>query len=249
MGSFEVLYELEGLVDYVLASSFSVPGDGYNYDFMKQITSTDNALSVGQKIVDSFRSYYDGSSWENEGLSLAVYDVNEVWTVANYLSSLGLRLVDIMNDSIRTTILGFCPYMTQYYRDESGNPLLVDLNDCAILMNNITDSDVQTYAQYVQNALNELVVYEYVEKTGHIIDNPVSIFMPNNAVILYYLANDYNTLLFPGENCWSDFLETWLQTGDILEYVPMEAVSVREFSKEEIKGAFVEKIFSNDFNK
>lgn len=249
MGSFEVLYELEGLVDYVLASSFSVPGDGYNYDFMKQITSTDNALSVGQKIVDSFRSYYDGSSWENEGLSLAVYDVNEVWTVANYLSSLGLRLVDIMNDSIRTTILGFCPYMTQYYRDESGNPLLVDLNDCAILMNNITDSDVQTYAQYVQNALNELVVYEYVEKTGHIIDNPVSIFMPNNAVILYYLANDYNTLLFPGENWWSDFLETWLQTGDILKYVPMEAVSVREFSKEEIKGAFVEKIFSNDFNK
>ncbi|HPP71219.1 MAG TPA: clostripain-related cysteine peptidase [Pseudothermotoga sp.] len=251
MGSFEVLYELEGLVDYVLASSFSVPGDGYNYDFMKQITSTDNALSVGQKIVDSFRSYYDGSSQESKSLSLAVYDVNKVWTVASYLSLLGFRLVNIMNDTIRSTIFGFYPYMTQYYLDESGNPLnvLVDLNDCAILMNSINDSQVQTYAQYVQNALNELVVYEYVEKTGHIIDNPVSIFMPNNAVILYYLANDYNTLLFPGENCWSDFLETWLQTGDILEYVPMEAVSVREFSKEEIKDAFVEKIFSNDFKK
>lgn len=250
MGSFEVLYELEGLVDYVLASSFSVPGDGYNYDFMKQITSTDNALSVGQKIVDNFRSYYDGSSQESKSLSLAVYDVNKVWTVADYLSSLGFRLVNIMNDTIRSTIFGFYPYMTQYYYDdESGDPVMVDLNDCAILMNSINDSQVQTYAQYVQNALNELVVYEYVEKTGNVINNPVSIFMPNDASILYGLANDYNTLLFPKQNCWSDFLETWLQTGDILKYVPMEAVSVREFSKEEIKDAFVEKIFSNDFKK
>jgi len=251
MGSIEVLYELEGLVDYIVASSFLVPGYGYNYNFMKQITSTDNALSVGQKIVDSFRSYYDGSSQESKSLSLAVYDVNKVWTVASYLSLLGFRLVNIMNDTIRSTIFGFYPYMTQYYLDESGNPLnvLVDLNDCAILMNSINDSQVQTYAQYVQNALNELVVYEYVEKTGNVINNPVSIFMPNDASILYGLANDYNTLLFPKQNCWSDFLETWLQTGDILKYVPMEAVSVREFSKEEIKDAFVEKIFSNDFKK
>lgn len=49
MGSIEVLYKLKGLIDYVVASSSPVPGSGLNYDFLKQITSSDNALSVARK--------------------------------------------------------------------------------------------------------------------------------------------------------------------------------------------------------
>lgn len=36
MESIEVLYELRDVVDYVVASSFSLPGNGYNYGFLNR---------------------------------------------------------------------------------------------------------------------------------------------------------------------------------------------------------------------
>ncbi|HEY8542129.1 MAG TPA: clostripain-related cysteine peptidase, partial [Pseudothermotoga sp.] len=215
MGSIEVLYELKGLVDYVVASSFSVPGDGYDYSFLNQITSTDDTLDVGEKIVDAYRQYYDGnSSLESEGLSLAVYDMSKVESTTLYISLLGSRLFNIMNSSIRSTIHSFYQDLTVYYYLKDQNnvyyPVLVDLNDCAYLMElYINDSDVQNYAQQIQEYLEELVVYEYVEKTGRTISNPVSIFTPKNANIFNSYINDYSTLLFKNLK-WDDFLQSWL---------------------------------------
>jgi hypothetical protein len=125
-----------------------------------------------------------------------------------------------MDDNLRSNINNFYPSLIQYYYDNSNNPipLLVDLNNCAQLMKSyISDSAVQDYAQQIQDALDQLVVYEYAERTSYgQINNPVSIFMPNNPYLVTDLANDYNTLLFPAELFWSDFLEAWLQTGDVL---------------------------------
>ncbi|MCS7175987.1 clostripain-related cysteine peptidase [Pseudothermotoga sp.] len=91
MGSIEVLYELKGLVDYIVASSFSEPGEGFNYNFLKQITSIDGAVDVGRKIIDYYRSSYDGTQKENDGLSLAMYDMSKVQVTANLVSQLGYR--------------------------------------------------------------------------------------------------------------------------------------------------------------
>ena len=220
MGSIEVLYELKDVVDYVVASSFTESGNGYDYSFLRQIDSNDSALDVGKKIVDTYKQFYDGSTWENLGLSLAVYDMNEVQSTAEYISSLGFELKYLMDDNLRSNINNFYPSLIQYYYDNSNNPipLLVDLNNCAQLMKSyISDSAVQDYAQQIQDALDQLVVYEYAERTSYgQINNPVSIFMPNNPYLVTDLANDYNTLLFPAELFWSDFLEAWLQTGDVL---------------------------------
>ncbi|HEY8541288.1 MAG TPA: clostripain-related cysteine peptidase, partial [Pseudothermotoga sp.] len=215
MGSIEVLYELKGLVDYVVASSFSVPVDGYNYSFLNQITPTDNALSVGEKIVEAYKKYYDGNNyWENEGLSLAVYDMSKVEFTTYYVDLLGKRLSNVMNSSIRNTIHSLYQYLTVYYylkdQDNVYYPVLVDLNDCAYRMQSIDDSDVQNYAQQIQNSLDQLVVYEYVEKTNRVINNPVSIFMPKSINTFNSYINDYSTLLFKDLK-WDDFLQSWLK--------------------------------------
>ncbi len=220
MGSIEVLYELKDAVDYVVASSFTVPGDGFDYNFLKQISTSDSTLDVGKKIVDAFKDYYHNTYWKDLGLSLAVYDMSKVQSVISGINGLGITLVGIMNDTIRNTISSFYPSLIQYYYDVYNNPvpLLVDLNNCAQLMGlNINDSNIQYHAQQIQDALEQLVVYEYAEKTVYgDINNPVSIFMPNSAQKVTDYADDYNTLSFTREFFWSDFLEAWLQTGDVL---------------------------------
>ncbi|AAD36656.1 peptidase C11 [Thermotoga maritima MSB8] len=237
MGSIEVLYELRGLVDYIVASSFTEPGDGWDYSFLANITSSDDALDVGMKIVDAYRNFYDETFWENYGLSLAVYDANQVTGVTDSLNSLASRLVSIMDDSLRITINSFYPSLMQYYPDYN---LLVDLNNCAISMQDINNSDVQTYANEVSQSLEQLVIYEYAEKSGTSIENPVSIFMPDDPDSLIYWGSDYNSLLFSQELLWSNFLESWHQTGDVLSYKSgATAFLGNSLKKKELKSPFL----------
>jgi hypothetical protein len=226
MGSIEVLYELKDVADYVVASSFIEPGAGWNYEFFKQITSTDNEGAVGRKIVDAYRGYYDGTFWENIGLSLAVYNMSKVAQTASALNYLSLRLIGIMNPALRSTIHYFYPLMSQYlynnYTNERSNTL-VDLHDFVVLaQDRISDGTARYWAGQVLTSLPDLVSYYYVKKTGETIQYPVSIFMPNSASLVYRYANDYNSLLFTKELYWSNFLESWLETGDVLRSISFE---------------------------
>lgn len=212
MGSIEVLYELKDVVDYIVASSFSLPADGYNYKFLGQITLTHDTKNLGTKIVDAFKDYYDGNNyWEATGLSLALYDMSKVESIVSWIDSLGYRLTQIMSADLRDTIHSFySSLISYYYGDENNKPVLVDLNGCAKFMNlYINDTDVQNYAQQIQSTLEGLVIYEYVEKTDFVIENSVSIFMPKDSSIFNSYLEDYDTLSFKNLS-WDDFLKSWL---------------------------------------
>jgi len=245
MGSIEVLYELKDVADYVVASSFNVPGAGWNYEFFKQITSTDNEGAVGRKIVDAYRVYYDGTFWESIGLSLAVYNMSKVAQTASALNYLSLRLIDIMNPALRSIIHYFYPLMSQYLYDRSGRSnTLVDLHDFVVLaQDRISDGTARYWAGQVLTSLPDLVSYYYVKKTGETIQYPVSIFMPNSASLVYRYANDYNSLLFTKELYWSNFLESWLETGDVLRSISFEP-SIRF---DESQGNILERLLKGKF--
>ncbi len=247
MGSIEVLYELKDVADYVVASSFLEPGTGWNYEFLKQITSTDNEGAVGRKIVDAYRGYYDGTSWESKCLSLAVYNMSKVAQTASALNYLSLRLIGIMNPALRSTIHYFYPLMSQYlynnYTNERLNTL-VDLHDFVVLaQDRISDGTARYWAGQVLTSLPDLVSYYYVKKTGETIQYPVSIFMPNSASLVYRYANDYNSLLFRKELYWSNFLESWLETGDVLRSISFEP-SIRF---DESQGNILERVLKGKF--
>lgn len=222
MGSIEVLYELKDVAEYVVASSFSEPGSGWDYNFLKQIASTNDGIAVGSKIVDFYRTYYAGYS-KDDGLSLAVYDMSKVGITAYYLDELAYRLNSIMDSSLRDIIHDFYPFMSKYCYDAHTNaPLLVDLFQFSLAQALIDDSTVQYWAGLLQSSLPDLVIDYYVEKTDERIDYPVSIFMPSSPYLISFYANDYNTLLFTAKLYWSDFLESWLQTGDVLRSTSFE---------------------------
>jgi hypothetical protein len=247
MGSIEVLYELKDVADYVVGSSFLEPGTGWNYEFLKQITSTDNEGAVGRKIVDAYRGYYDGTSWESKGLSLAVYNMSKVAQTASALNYLSLRLIGIMNPALRSIIHYFYPLMSQYlYNNDTNERLntLVDLHDFVVLaQDRISDGTARYWAGQVLTSLPDLVSYYYVKKTGETIQYPVSIFMPNSASLVYRYANDYNSLLFTNELYWSNFLESWLETGDVLRSISFEP-SIRF---DESQGNILERLLKGKF--
>ena len=247
MGSIEVLYELKDVADYVVGSSFLEPGTGWNYEFLKQITSTDNEGAVGRKIVDAYRGYYDGTSWESKGLSLAVYNMSKVAQTASALNYLSLRLIGIMNPALRSIIHYFYPLMSQYlYNNDTNERLntLVDLHDFVVLaQDRISDGTARYWAGQVLTSLPDLVSYYYVKKTGETIQYPVSIFMPNSASLVYRYANDYNSLLFTNQLYWSNFLESWLETGDVLRSISFEP-SIRF---DESQGNILERLLKGKF--
>lgn len=208
MGSIEILYELRGLIDYVVASSFTVPAYGYDYTFLAKISPTDDAYNVGVKIVDAYKDFY---SKLNQDLSLAVYDMDKINDVTDALDLLAKRLVQIMNNNLRNTVRSFYGSLIKY------DSFLIDLNDFASKIKlKISDTSAQNYAGQIQNVLEKFVVYEYAKKSNKSIKNPVSIFLPNDSKTLIKYANDYNTLSFCEDFDWADFLESWLQTGDVL---------------------------------
>lgn len=167
-------------------------------------------MGLGRKIVDTFKDYYDTSSyWKQKGLSLAVYDMSKVESTTFWVDSLAKRLVEMMDNDLRNTVGNFYPSLAKYNNNNDDN-LLVDLNDFAHYTQSIGDRDVQDYAQKIQNVLAELIVYEYVEKTNYEIQNPVSIFMPNKKDVMLKYRADYETLSF-FEIRWFNFLESWLE--------------------------------------
>ncbi len=206
MGSIEVLYELRGVVDYVVASSSIVPGNGCNYEFFKQISPTDDAVSVGKKIVDTYKDYYKTSSdYKQRGLTFAVYDMSKVLLTALCIDDLAKSLYLKMNDDLRNVINNFYPRLVEY------SSSLIDLNDFTeFVKSNVNGEYVKYYAQQIQIALSELIVYEYSEKTNYEIQNPVSIFMPGKKDFMLEYRADYETLSF-SELSWFDFLESWLR--------------------------------------
>lgn len=223
MGSFEVLYDLKDLTDYVVASSFPEPGEGWNYQFFGEIAQDDEAQEVGKKIIDTFKEYYSKTDQKNNELSLALYDMSKLSDASNYISLLGERLSNIMDDSVRNSIKSFYNSITQYYRDDKmGSNLLVDLNEFIdFIKNNINDPNIKSLSEGIQNSLKSFILYWYSEwhseKNQKLIDYPVSIFIPENLETLEYYAEDYNTLEFTLENKWDEFLESFLESGDILK--------------------------------
>jgi hypothetical protein len=144
-----------------------------------------------------------------------------------------------MNPALRSTIHGFYPLMSQYLSNT-----LVDLHNFVVLaQDRISDGTVRYWAGQVLTSLADLVSYYYVEKTGETIQYPVSIFMPNSASLVSDYADDYNSLLFTNQLYWSNFLESWLETGDVLRSISFEP-SIRF---DESQGNILERLLKGKF--
>ncbi|ABQ46315.1 peptidase C11, clostripain [Thermotoga petrophila RKU-1] len=202
MGSLEVIYELRNTAQYIVASSFNEPVDGWDYSFLGEVTPDSTQLDVAKMIVDSYKWYYSSyDSYRQNGLSLAVYDTSQV---EDFVSDLNSFISDLKADlnkvnSVYSEVVKSCD-------DASGKAILVDLGD---FIDRWVKWDETKDVLPVPDP-SSFVVYSYGEKNGQTLSAPVSIFMPENLDIYRAYENDYMTLSFPIDTQWDEFLGYWL---------------------------------------
>jgi len=193
-----VIYELRNTADYIVASSFNEPAEGWDYSFLGEIASDSTPLDVASMIVDSYREYYSSYDYYRQiGLSLAVYDTSQVEV---FVSDLNLFISDLKADlnkvnSVYSEVVKSCD-------DASGKAILVDLGD-------FIDKWVTKLS--IAPDPSSFVVHSYGEKGDRKLLAPVSIFMPESRSVYGIYENDYMTLSFPNDTQWDEFLVYWLQ--------------------------------------
>lgn len=196
MGSLEVVYELRNTADYIVASSFNEPAEGWDYSFLGEIAPDSTPLDVARMIVDSYREYYSSDTYQNE-LSLAVYDTSQV---EEFVSALNLFTEDLKADLNKVNqIYG---EVVKSYVDDYNQTVLVDLGD-------FIDKWVSSRITAAPDP-RSVVVYSYGEIAGKTLSFPISIFMPESMSCYQDYQTDYQTLSFPSDTQWDEFLEYWL---------------------------------------
>lgn len=196
MGSLEVVYELRNTADYIVASSFNEPAEGWDYSFLGEIAPDSTPLDVARMIVDSYREYYSSDTYQNE-LSLAVYDTSQVEGFVSALDSFTYDLKANLSkvDAVYSDVV-------KSYIDYYNRPVLVDLGD-------FIDKWVSSRITAAPDP-RSVVVYSYGEIAGKTLSFPISIFMPESMSCYQDYQTDYQTLSFPSDTQWDEFLEYWL---------------------------------------
>ncbi|MCD6551325.1 clostripain-related cysteine peptidase, partial [Thermotoga sp.] len=197
IGSLEVIYELRNVANYIVASSFEEPAEGWDYTFLSEIEPTSSASEVAISIVDYYRDFYSAEGSREDGLSLAVYKTLQVEEFVSDLNSFISDLEADLNkvDAIYSDVV-------KCYIDNYNRPVLVDLG-------NFIDEWVSRGIVSTPD-LSSVVVYSYGEIDGQTLSFPISIFMPENMSCYRTYQADYQTLSFPSDTQWDEFLEYWL---------------------------------------
>lgn len=97
MGQVEVAYQMRDFADYMVASAETVPGNGFPYDkVLSHIDGSITPIELGNKIVDEYKSFYQGSGAKEN--CLANYDLSKVFTLKTTIDSLIEDLENSLED-------------------------------------------------------------------------------------------------------------------------------------------------------
>ncbi|MEJ5229631.1 MAG: clostripain-related cysteine peptidase [Pseudothermotoga sp.] len=205
MASLEVIYELKDLANYLIASFFSEPGSGWNYEFLSEIESLDPE-DVGKLIVNK---YFESLPYYSP-LSLCVYNSAEIQNVVQSVSQFGDKLkVALQSDSsFKSRLLNYRDLST-VGDNTSPYDLLIDLESFATqITQNETDTELVGNADAVISSLQNAAIYN--RTSG--MDATISIFFPTSSSDWNEYNNDLSTLLFytdcPG---WIEFLQEFVK--------------------------------------
>lgn len=142
MGSIEVAYELRNACDYIIASPTETLGTGYPY---RQIVPLlfDNEIDY-TRVCEEYNKMYITAN--NSAGTISLIKTNDIENLANICQSLVAKNTNDIN------------YQSLQYYDRKIPHLFCDLHD---YMSQMCDS---TQLQYLQNSINDIVLYKAASK-------------------------------------------------------------------------------------
>ncbi len=211
MSQMGILYELKDLADYIIASIFTEPGDGWNYEFLSEISNTTTAEEFSRYVVDYYLEYY--TDYDGD-LSLIVTDAGKIGKLADALSELGQVLSENFTSDLKSSITEFMNNSIHAGTGEYKN--FVDMKSFFSQLTYYNVQTVRIYSQNVLDVLSEAVVYGYFLNGGSSIDiSGIGIFFPESVENYNEYLPDMQTLLFYTEEItsgWWNFLRLYVES-------------------------------------
>jgi len=163
MASAEVAHTLAPYARYMIASEETLPGNGFNYDFLKEYAASDlSGLSAGQMIIDRTGAYYERLKVDRPDLeflvTLSLLDLDRLPPVLSALDGLFSDLSQGLEARVYSDMARRRDGTKAYGRAATTDEFdLVDLYDLAQNMAALYPEGAQALGQ----AISDLVVYNY----------------------------------------------------------------------------------------
>lgn len=180
MSSVEVANMLKEEANYFIASSETEPGDGWDYDFLKEITKDTSSVQLGQHIVDYYYNYFENISaiyatygYEySPSVTLSLIDLTKIDNLNTQINNLFASLDSDISVDTYSKIAREVSRATFYGIGQDGTSVLdlVDLYDFTSELENY-----QTLATPIQQAIKDAVIYH---KTNIYDCNGISMYFP-----------------------------------------------------------------------
>ncbi len=201
MSAYEVLYELRGLVDYVVASEETVPNDGYPYDMVLEVLTAEPTMEpseFGKLLVEKYREFYINT--EDGGVStLSLIDMesfNETVGLVKEFAHIASNYIDVLRTAReRVNKFGGGP-------SPDNGAALVDFTELLKIIASNSDGDLSSKAEALASKLEESIKASWIGKQ-HRGARGISIYFP-----LRYNREAYTTMSSFGEDTgWVKVLE------------------------------------------
>ena len=171
MSSIEVANLFKEEANYFIASSESEPGDGWDYDFLKEINKDTTTIQLGQKIIDYYYNYFRNQSYTyslygynyNPLVSLSLIDLSKIDNVNTSINNLFKDMGEDITVDSYSRLAREASRATFFGLDENGvsQSDLIDLYDLTSELENY-----QTLAVPVQTSINDAVIYHKTNIDG-----------------------------------------------------------------------------------
>ncbi|MCD4782257.1 MAG: hypothetical protein K8T10_00350 [Candidatus Eremiobacteraeota bacterium] len=205
MGMVEVAYDVQDAGKWLVASSETVPGTGWPYDYFLADLREDPAMSgqdLARTVVTRYKQYYDDNSVTTTDIAATSLDrINTVVTAVNNFADDAVTKIDAEKDNLLTA---------QTEAQHMSYSDFVDINDFMYqVTQNVTDTGLTGLATNVMGALETTVVYEYHGASLATNTGGLSIWLPDLNFYSTYVTS-YTALPFAEDTEWPEFLQVLL---------------------------------------
>lgn len=190
MGSLEIANALKEEANYLVASAESIPGDGWDYSFLKDVNKYTNTEDIGKSIIDKY--YFQYKHYTLFGTTLSLMDLRNIDSLVLSIDELFEETDSKITNSSYTKISRDVSKAVMYGYDATAKTQL-DLIDLYGLTEEIEQSTVK--ANKVKQEIENTIVYH---KTTIEDCHGISMYFPvttQKSYDKYMTKNNYNELI------------------------------------------------------
>lgn len=187
MSSVEIANLFKEEADYLIASSESEPGDGWDYNFLKEINKDTTTEQLGQHVIDYYYNFFANKSHiyasygysYNPAITLSLIDLSKIDNVNTSINALFANMDSDITIDVYSKIAREASRATLYGVGENGVSQfdLIDLYDFTSELEGHQDLSTS-----VQSAVENAVIYH---KTNINDCNGLSMYFPSTTKKVY----------------------------------------------------------------